>query len=230
MPVVSISDDQRRDFPSVNWQGTVYNGLPRDSLTFHDRPGGYLVFLGRTAPEKGIEPAIDIACRAGMELKIAANVPADHQHYFDQVVEPLLSNSRIDFLGEIRESEKAEVLGNADALLFPIDWQEPFGLVMIEAMACGTPVIAYRRGSVPEVIEDGVTGFIVENVDEAVKAVDNVSRISRKRCREVFEERFTARCMALRYLAIYERLIEDSLVGERSNNADFLEHSYQTVG
>ena len=230
MPVVSISNAQRGPLPWVKWQGTVYHGLPRDSLTFDDRPGGYLAFLGRAVPEKGIEPAIDIACRAGMELKIAANVHADDQHYFDQVVEPLLSNSLIDFVGEIRESEKADFLGNAYALLFPIDWPEPFGLVMIEAMACGTPVIAYRRGSVPEVIDDGVTGFIVENVDEAVKAVENVSRISRRRCREVFEERFTARCMALRYLAIYERLIEDSLVAEQSNNAGLLEHSYQTVG
>ena len=177
-PVVSISDAQRRPLPWLNWQGTVYHGMPRDLHTFRARPGGYLAFLGRISPEKRVDRAIDIARRAGMPLKVAAKIDQADREYFKEQIEPLLKQSAplVEFVGEVGGQAKDEFLGNAAALLFPIDWPEPFGLVMIEAMACGTPVIAFRRGSVPEVMDDGVTGFVVDDVEEAVRAVRTARR------------------------------------------------------
>ncbi|MDH7500657.1 MAG: glycosyltransferase family 4 protein, partial [candidate division NC10 bacterium] len=213
MPVVSISYAQRDPLPWLNWQGTVYHGLPEDLYTYRDQPGKYLAFLGRISPEKRVDRAIEIARQVGMEIKIAAKVDAVDREYFEDVVQPLLKDPSVVYVGEIGEGEKDEFLGNAYALLFPIDWPEPFGLVMIEAMACGTPVIAYRKGSVPEVMEEGKTGFIVEGVEDAVKAVESVHTLSRRRCREVFEERFTATRMTRDYLAVYQRLLEEKARG-----------------
>jgi glycosyltransferase involved in cell wall biosynthesis len=208
MPVVSISDAQREPLPWVNWQATVYHGLPDDLYRFRAGPGSYLAFLGRISPEKRVDRAIAIARDVGIPLRIAAKVDKVDRDYFDSVVSPLLRDPLVKFVGEIGEGEKDEFLGNAQALLFPIDWPEPFGLVMIEAMACGTPVIAYRNGSVPEVMEEGSTGFIVEELEDAVEAVRRVPELSRARCREVFEERFTAARMARDYVQVYERLID----------------------
>ena len=207
VPVASISDAQRAPVPWLNWQATVYHGLPNELYAFHRRAGTYLAFLGRLSSEKGVDRAIEIARCAGMEIKVAGKVASEEQEYFQHVVEPLLEDPRVDFVGEVRYEDIGDFLGGAYAVLFPIDWPEPFGLVMIEAMACGTPTIAYRRGSVEEVIEDGVTGFIVDDLEDAVAAVERVSGLSRKRCREVFEDRFTASRMAQDYLAIYQRLV-----------------------
>jgi glycosyltransferase involved in cell wall biosynthesis len=207
MPLVSISDAQRTPLPWLNWQGTVYHGLPEDLHTFRAAPGTYLAFLGRTAPEKGLDRAIAIAQRVGLPLKIAAKVDQADRAYFDAVIKPLLDHPLVEFLGELGPEDRDAFLGQAYALLFPIDWPEPFGLVMIEALASGTPVIAYRRGSVPEVLEDGVTGWIVEGIEEAAQAVERVSRLSRQRCRQVFEERFSTRRMTQDYLQIYRRLL-----------------------
>jgi glycosyltransferase involved in cell wall biosynthesis len=211
-PVVSISDAQRTPPPFVNWIGTVHHSLPPDLHSFRDRPGKYLAFLGRVAPEKLPDQAIEIARRAGMPLRMAAKVDRADRDYYEQVIRPLLQSSgrHVEFIGEVGGRDKDEFLGNALALLFPIDWPEPFGLVMIEAFACGTPVIAYRRGSVPEVIEDGVTGFIVEGMDEAVRAVGRVAGLRREVCRRVFEDRFSAARMARDYLKIYRRVLEGS--------------------
>ncbi|MEZ2409268.1 glycosyltransferase family 4 protein [Bosea sp. RCC_152_1] len=207
-PLVSISDDQRRPLPMANWAGTVHHGLPKDILPFSPDPkDGYLAFLGRISPEKRPDRAIEIAARAGMKLKIAAKVDKADQAYWDGTIGPMVaSHPNVEFVGEISEHDKAEFLGNACALLFPIDWPEPFGLVMIEAIACGTPVIAFRNGSVPEVIEDGVTGFIVRDLDEAVAAARRIHRLDRAKVRATFEERFTAERMAQDYLAIYRDL------------------------
>lgn len=207
MPVVSISQSQREPLPWANWQATVYHGLPEDLLRFQPNPGKYLAFLGRISPEKRVDRAIEIAKRVGMPLKIAAKVDWVDKEYFKEVIKPLLRDSLVEFVGEIGDEEKEDFLGNAYTLLFPIDWPEPFGLVMIEAIACGTPVIAYDSGSVPEVVEQGRTGFIVTDLDDAVRAVERVSELSRKRCREVFEQRFTATRMATDYLKVYERMI-----------------------
>jgi glycosyltransferase involved in cell wall biosynthesis len=209
VPLVSISDEQRRPVPTARWEATIYHGLPRGLHTFRPGPGDYLAFLGRVSPEKGLDRAIRIAQRAGMPLKIAAKIYPDESGYFHQVIEPLLRESKdwVEFIGEVGGPEKDDFLGNAYALLFPIDWPEPFGLVMIEALACGTPVIAWRNGSVPEVIDDGVTGFIVECEDEAVEVLSGVSRLSRQRCRRVFDERFDAARMAQNYLDVYGRLV-----------------------
>jgi len=208
MPVVSISDSQREPLPWLNWQQTVYHGLPVDSLKFHAQPGKYLAFLGRTSPEKGLDQAIAIARQAGIELKIAAKIDRADAAYFDAVIKPLLKEPGIEFVGEIGHSEKSDFLGGAMALLCPIQWPEPIGLVIIEAMACGTPVIAYPRGSVPELIEDGVSGFIVDNAQQAAQAAMAASALSRKRCREYFERRFSASRMCKDYLAAYEHLLE----------------------
>jgi glycosyltransferase involved in cell wall biosynthesis len=208
MPLVSISDAQREPLPRAHWLATVYHGLPEDLFRFRSTPGDYLAFLGRISPEKRVDRAIEIAKRGGFPLKIAAKVDRVDKLYFQKVIEPLLDHPLIEFIGEVGEAEKDELLGNARALLFPIDWPEPFGLVMIEAMACGTPVIAYRNGSVPEVMEQGRTGFVVDGLDEAVAAVRRVSSLSRERCREVFEQRFTARRMAQSYVGLYEFLID----------------------
>jgi glycosyltransferase involved in cell wall biosynthesis len=206
MPVVSISQSQREPLQHINWISTVYHGLPQNLYQYRDRPGDYLAFLGRISPEKRVDTAIEIARRVHMPLKIAAKVDKVDMDYFQQVVHPLLRDPLVEYVGEIGEEEKNEFLGDAYALLFPIDWPEPFGLVMIEAMACGTPIIARRHGSVPEVMEQGVTGFIVADVDEAVRAVKNVPSLSRRRCRQVFEERFTSERMAGDYLKAYESL------------------------
>jgi glycosyltransferase involved in cell wall biosynthesis len=206
-PLVSISDFQRLPLPWADWQATVYHGLPKKLYGFHEQPGQYLAFLGRISPEKRVDHAIEIAARSGLPLKIAAKVDKSDRDYFEGAIKPLFDRGNVQFIGEIGEGEKNDFLGNALALLFPIDWPEPFGLVMIEAMACGTPVIACCRGSVPEILEHGITGFVVENVDAAVKAVQDVSRLSRKGCRGVFEQRFTAVRMARDYVALYQQLI-----------------------
>ena len=207
-PLVSISNDQRTPMPPVNWAGTVYHGLPADLLPFSaEAKGGYLAFLGRISPEKRPDRAIEIAARAGMQLKIAAKVDKADQIYWDESIAPLVARyDNVEFVGEINEREKAQFLGDAAALLFPIDWPEPFGLVMIEAMACGTPVIAFRCGSVPEVIDCGVSGFIVDSIEEAVESVGKAKALDRAVVRATFDARFTAGRMAADYLAIYERL------------------------
>jgi len=207
MPVISISDGQRQPLPWANWQATVYHGLPAEKYRFRAEPGRYLAFLGRISPEKRVDRAIEIAKQVGMPLKIAAKIDRVDKDYFDLVIAPLLRNSLVEFVGEIGEREKNEFLGNAYALLFPIDWPEPFGLVMIEAMACGTPIIAYRRGAVPGIVEHGHNGFVVEGLEDAVEAVRHVAQLSRKQCREVFEQRFTATRMAHDYVQQFERLM-----------------------
>lgn len=208
-PLVSISDHQRLPAPDANWRGTVYHELPRDAFTFRRERGSYLVYLGRMSPEKRLDRAIEIAKRCGIPLKIAAKIYPEERGYFDETLAPLINDaaSTVEFIGEIDDRERDELLGNAAAMLFPIEWPEPFGLVMIEALACGTPVIAWRRGSVPEVLEDGVTGFIVESVNEAV---DRLGELDRSTCRRVFEERFDAGRMACDYADVYQRVIESS--------------------
>lgn len=207
IPVVSISDAQRKPLPWANWQGTIHHGLPPSSFSLGGGKGGYLAFLGRTSPEKGLDQAIEIAKRAEMPLKIAAKIDRADVDYFEAIIKPLLDHPLIEFIGEIGYPEKNAFLGNAAGLLFPINWREPFGLVMIEAMACGTPVIAYPLGSVPEVVEEGVTGFMVPGLDGAVKAVKNLGDIDRRNCRRHFEQYFNAERMAHDYLNIYQRLI-----------------------
>ena len=207
MPVVSISDAQRDPLPWANWQGTVYHGLPEDQLTFRPGTGEYLAFLGRISPEKGLDEAIKIAQLVGMPLRVAAKIDRADQEYFETCIKSRLHDPLIEFTGEIGYPEKNDFLGDAAALLFPINWPEPFGLVMIEAMACGTPVIAYPRGSVPEIVDDGITGFLVHNAEEAAKAVEGIAAIERRSCRRRFEERFSARRMSEDYLALYERLV-----------------------
>jgi glycosyltransferase involved in cell wall biosynthesis len=209
MPLVSISDAQRRPLPWANWHATVHHGLPRQLYTYHSQAQGYLAFLGRISPEKRPDHAIEVAKRTGLPLRIAAKVdPADLQYYRSEI-EPLLDHPLIEFIGEISDAEKDDFVGNALALVCPYDWPEPFGLVLIEALACGTPVLAYRRGSIPEVIEDGSTGFVCENLSEMVAAVERLGQIDRRRCRASFEDRFTADRMARDYVALYERIIED---------------------
>jgi glycosyltransferase involved in cell wall biosynthesis len=208
IPVVSISNAQREPLPEACWTSTVYHGLPLDLHRFNPGPGSYLAFLGRISPEKRADRAIAIATACGCPLKIAAKVdPADRQYFADEI-RPLLDNPLVEFVGEIDERQKSDFLGNARALLFPIDWPEPFGLVMIEAMACGTPVVAFRGGSVPEIIDDGVTGFIVGSLDEAVEATRRVHRLNRYRCRATFERRFSVSRMAADYVEIFQQLIE----------------------
>jgi glycosyltransferase involved in cell wall biosynthesis len=206
IPVVSISNAQREPLPQANYLATVHHGLPRDLLRKSDGGGGYLAFLGRISPEKAPDAAIRIASKAGMKLKIAAKVDRADQKYFASTIEPLLSGADVEFIGEIGEHQKNEFLGNAAALLFPIAWREPFGLVMIEAMACGTPVIAFRNGSVPEVLQDGVTGFVVDSEREAVEALARLPELDRERIRAEFDRRFTSRHMAQNYLKLYSRL------------------------
>jgi len=206
-PFVSISNSQRKPLSWLNWKATVYHGLPEELYEPSFKPGSYLAFLGRISPEKRPDRAIKIAERFGMKLKIAAKVDKVDEDYFKEVIKPLLKSPWVEFIGEIGESEKQEFLSGAYALIFPIDWPEPFGLVMIEAMACGTPVIAWNCGSVPEIIEPGKSGFIVESIDQAVEALEKVNSLDRKVCRECFEKRFTARRMAEDYLKVYEGLI-----------------------
>src|ERR1700723_1483184 len=206
IPVISISNTQRRPVPQANWTRTVYHGLPENLLTPRPVTPSYLAVLGRIAPEKGVDRAIKIAIRCGIPLKIAAKVDRADQDYYDEVIRPLMDHPLVEFIGEIGDHEKPEFLSGAIGLLVPIDWPEPFGLVMIEAMACGTPVIAFNRGSVPEIIEHGVTGFIVENEEQAVAAVSKLERLSRSTIRQRFERRFTARRMAEEYVSLYHRL------------------------
>ncbi|MDI6854083.1 MAG: glycosyltransferase family 4 protein [Deltaproteobacteria bacterium] len=206
MKLVSISNYQRRPLPFANWMATIYHGLPRHLYRFYPESKGYLAFLGRISPEKRVDRAIEIAVRCDMPLSIAAKVdPADEEYYRERI-KPLLKHPLITYVGEIGESEKNEFLGRARALLFPIDWPEPFGLVMVEALACGTPVIAFGNGSVPEVLKEGKTGFIVSNVEEAIAAVRKLDRLSRSYCRKVFKARFTVERMARDYLKIYAKV------------------------
>jgi glycosyltransferase involved in cell wall biosynthesis len=208
VPVVSISDSQREPLPHANYVSTIHHGLPKNLLKAGDGSGGYLAFLGRISPEKAPDKAIRIAGRAGMKIKIAAKVDRADQEYFDTLIKPMLSQPHVEFVGEINESQKSEFLGNAAGLIFPINWREPFGLVMIEAMACGTPVIAMRNGSVPEVIDEGVTGFIVQDEDEAVAAAGKLHLLDRGGIRQVFERRFSARRMAEDYIETYQALTQ----------------------
>jgi glycosyltransferase involved in cell wall biosynthesis len=205
-PVISISHAQRDPLPHLNWQGTVHHGFSPELYKLHTKPGKYVAFLGRTSPEKGLDRAIEIARQAGMPLKIAAKIDKADQEYFDSCIRPLLDTGDIEFLGEIGYPEKNQFLGEASALLFPIAWPEPFGIVMIEAMACGTPVIAYPFGSVPEVVKDGVSGYVVPDLQSAVDAVHNIDCLDRKKVRKHFEQHFTANRMTQDYLRIYERL------------------------
>jgi glycosyltransferase involved in cell wall biosynthesis len=205
-PFVSISDNQRVPLPEAKWMGTVYHGLPPDLFQPTFEPGSYLAFLGRLTAEKGPEAAIRIARAAGMPLRIAAKVPRGERRYFRERLEPQVDGKQVQLVGEVNDETKQEFLAGAAALLFPIDWPEPFGLVMIEAMACGTPVIAFKSGSVPEVIDDGITGFVVSGVAEAIQAVARLSELDRKRVRMHFEKRFTARRMAEEYLRHYKPL------------------------
>ena len=207
IPVISISDAQRKPLPWANWQGTVHHGLPRESFSLGGGKGKYLAFLGRTSTEKGLDQAIEIAKRAEMPLKIAAKIDRVDVKYFETVIKPLLDHPLIEFIGEVGYPETNVFLGNAAGLLFPINWREPFGLVMIEAMACGTPVIAYPLGSVPEVMQDRVTGFIVPDLEGAVEAVKRLGEIDRRKCRRYFEQHFNAERMAQDYLNIYQRLV-----------------------
>ena len=205
--VVSISNDQRRPLPHANWAGTVHHGLPGQVCAYQpERRDGYLAFLGRISPEKRVDRAIEIARRAGMKLRIAAKVDAVDREYFVSRIEPLLAQPHVEFVGEIAEHAKCDFLGNAHALLFPIDWPEPFGLVLIEAMSCGTPTVAWRAGSVPEIISEGSNGFIVDTIDDAVAAVQRCAQIDRAAVRAVFEQRFTVQRMTRDYLEIYRRL------------------------
>jgi glycosyltransferase involved in cell wall biosynthesis len=226
VPLVSISNDQRRPVPGANWQATVYHGLPRDLHTFHEGRGEYLAFLGRVSPEKRLDRAIEIARRSGMKLKVAARIYPEENDYYKQHIEPLLAASRsfVEFIGEVGGKDKDEFLGDAHALLFPIDWPEPFGLVMIEALACGTPVIAWRNGSVPEVLADPASGFIVHSIEEAVAAVRDVGRLSRRACRRVFEERYDAARMARDYVEVYRRLAHGA-----AENSAAGHHGYRTA-
>jgi glycosyltransferase involved in cell wall biosynthesis len=209
MPLVSISDSQRRPLPPVNWTGTVYHGLAREVCPFNPKPSlrnRYFAFLGRVSPEKGVDRAIEIARRARVKLRIAAKIDLADERYFRERIVPLLDDPLIEFIGELDEGRKPGFLGNATALLFPIDWPEPFGLAMIEAMSCGTPVIAWPHGAVPEIVDHGVTGFIVNSIDEAVFGIEHVSRLNRAEVRRRFEERFGADRMARDYLAVYRSL------------------------
>ena len=208
IPVISISNSQRRPVPQAKWVQTIHHGLPENLLTPQPVTPAYLAVLGRIAPEKGVDRAIKIAIRCGIPLKIAAKVDRADQEYYDEVIRPLMDHPLIEFIGEIGDNEKSEFLSGAIGLLLPIDWPEPFGLVMIEAMACGTPVVAYNRGSAPEIIEEGLTGFIVEDETSAVAAVKRLSGLNRAIIRKRFETRFTARRMALDYLAAYRGLME----------------------
>ena len=215
VPLVSISASQRRPMPPVRWIGTVHHGLPRDLLRLSPEPrGGYLAFLGRIADEKRPDRAIEIAKRAGIPLKIFAKVDRADERYFREEIEPLLDHPLVEYVGEIGDAEKQAALGDALALLFPIDWPEPFGLTMIESMACGTPVVAFRCGSVPEVVEHGLTGYVVDSVEEAVEAVGTLDRLDRAAVRRRFEERFSAARMATDYVALYRSMLKWPSIAE----------------
>jgi glycosyltransferase involved in cell wall biosynthesis len=205
-PVVSISNSQRGPLPQANWIGTVYHGVPESLHKIGRGEAGYLAFMGRISPEKGVDKAIEIALKSATPLKIAAKVDKADKEYFELEIKHLLENPLIEFVGEISEGEKTAFLGKAKALLFPINWSEPFGMVVIEALSCGTPVIAFNRGSVPEIIDDGVSGYIVNNVEQALSALEKINTMLRTVVRKVFEEKYTANRMAKDYLKIYELL------------------------
>lgn len=207
VPLVSISDAQRLPLPDMNWVGTVHHGLPLDLLPFSPKTQGYLAFLGRISPEKRPDLAIEVARRAGLPIRIAAKVDEVDRDYFEAVIEPLLAEPGVEYIGEINDRQKSEFLGGAMALLFTVDWPEPFGLAMIEALACGTPVVARPCGSIPELIEHGVTGFVAAEIDDLVRAVERVESLSRERCRMEFERRFSVHRMADRYEKVYRKLI-----------------------
>jgi glycosyltransferase involved in cell wall biosynthesis len=204
----SISNSQREPLSWLNWQETVYHGLIKETFHLRKKPGDYLAFLGRISPEKGVEHAIQIAKKAGMKLKIAAKVDDSDRKYFEKEIKPLIADPFVEYVGEVTEKQKDEFLGAAYATLFPVVWPEPFGLVMIESMACGTPVVAFRRGSVPEVMADSRSGFIVSGVEEAVDAIKRLDSFDREKCRQFFEERYTSSRMARDYVKIYQRLID----------------------
>ena len=206
IPLVSISDAQRTPLPHQNWIGTVHHGFPERDFRFHPGPGSYLAFLGRISREKRVDRAIEIAKACGWPLKIAAKVDPTDVLYFKNEIAPLMEHPLVEFIGEIADSEKSDFLGQAHALLFPIDWPEPFGLVMIESLACGTPVVAYRGGSVAEVIDDGVTGFVVDDLKQAIDATQRVHTLDRRACRDAFERRFTSARMASAYVRLYRQL------------------------
>jgi glycosyltransferase involved in cell wall biosynthesis len=207
MPLSSISLNQRKPLPWANWIGNVYHGLPEDLLPLGDGGGKYLAFLGRISPEKRVDRAIEIAQKLNMPLKIAAKVDRADRRYYENEIKPLLGAPNVEFVGEINEQQKGDFLGNAYAYLFPIDWPEPFGLTMIESMACGTPTIAFNCGSVPEVITNGLSGFIVESMDEAISAVQQAGTLDRGACRAEFIKRFSAHTMAREYVKLYEARI-----------------------
>ena len=216
-PLISISNSQRHPLAWANWRQTIYHGLPDNLYSFHSFSQFYLAYVGRITPEKRPDHAIEIAKRLGMPLKIAAKVDPVDQEYFRTVIQPLLSDPLVEFVGEITDAQKNEFMGNAFALLAPFDWPEPFGLVFIEALACGTPVLAYRRGSVPEIIDHGRTGFICDTLDQMAKAVPWVATLDRRECREVFEKRFTVKRMVGDYLAAYENVVNQP--GEIPDNS-----------
>jgi glycosyltransferase involved in cell wall biosynthesis len=205
--LVSISDSQRRPLPGANWRGTVYHGLPTNLYRFNPTGGKYLSFVGRVSPEKRVDRAIEIAIQAGIPIRIAAKIDNADKDYFEAKISHLLKHPLVEYIGEITDSEKGELLGNSMGMIYPIDWPEPFGLAMIEAMACGTPVIAFNNGSVKEVIDEGESGFIVNSIKEAVMQVENLESINRLRCRHIFEERFSVDRMVDDYLSIYKLLI-----------------------
>jgi len=229
-PLISISNAQRKPLPYANWVGTVYHGLPKDLYNFNEKRGDYLVYVGRISPEKKVDTAINIALKAGIPLKIAAKVDRVDREYFEAEIRPLLNNSLTEFLGEINDKEKNALIGSALAFLHPVDWPEPFGVAMIEAMACGTPVIARKRGSIPEVVDHGITGFIFEREDEAVHYISNhVSGFSRESCRKQFEERFSSERMARDYLMIYNMIMmkkTKTKISEFAGVGANLQHSF----
>lgn len=209
MPLVSISNSQRAPLPQANWIGTVHHGLPLDLYPGNGTPEDYLLFVGRISPEKRIDRAIEIAERCGMPLRIAAKIDEMDEAYFHEAIEPLFRKPFVTYVGEVGEQQKRALLEGAKALLFPVDWPEPFGLVMIEAFACGTPVIGWRNGAIPEIIDDGVTGFIVDSMEEAVAAAKRIDDIDRRACRAAFDRRFTASVMAAGYLRLYDKVLSD---------------------
>jgi glycosyltransferase involved in cell wall biosynthesis len=207
LPLVSISDAQREPLSWANWLATIHHGLPRDLYTSRGEAGKYLVFLGRIAPEKGLDQAIEIAKRVDMPLRIGAKIDVTNLEYYRAVIEPLLDHPLIEFVGEVTDLEKDDFLGEAYAMLAPYDWPEPFGLVFIESLACGTPVIAYRRGSIPEIIDHGVTGFTCDTMEEMIQSVRHISVLNRIHCRQAFEARFTSERMVRDYIRVYEQLV-----------------------
>jgi len=214
IPTVSISRSQKTYLPEANWVATIYHGIGKNELAAGDGNGGYLAFLGRMSPEKGPDKAIQIARQAGMRIKMAAKVDPVDREYFRSVIEPLLQHDSVEFIGEVDQKGKMELLQGASALLFPIDWPEPFGLVMIESMACGTPVVAWNRGSVAEVVDEGITGFIVHSDEEALAAIERCNRLDRTVCRARFEHRFLKERMMADYVNLYEVLIESGQTHE----------------